>query len=179
MTRELRFAAVCAAVLFVFYLPYAHDAAWTLYYVPMAPVIAALTAVGLWRALVRFAPGIGTLDAERRPMLGTALVVLVLAVFAFPTVDYWRGHHRQTSSLHTAFAAAMQELPSSKSVVFLRYASRPHHVSLVFNFADPSRAPTWVVHDLGPRNKELLQKAQDRTAYLFEEESGELRAYRP
>lgn len=179
MTRELRLAAQSAGLLFLFHLPYAYDAAWTLYYLELVPVIAALTAVGLWRALVKFAPGVGTLDAERRPMLGTALVVLVLAMFAFPTVDHWRGQHQQMSSLHTAFAAAMQELPSSKSVVFLRYSLRPHHVALVFNFAHPSRASTWVVHDLGPRNRELLQKAQDRTAYLFEEETGELRAYRP
>jgi hypothetical protein len=112
-------------------------------------------------------------------MLGAALVFLVLAFFALPTVHYWRGQRLQMGSLHTAFAAAMDELPSSKSVVFLRYAPRPHHIALVYNFADPPRAPTWVVHDLGDRNRELLDKAQDRTPYVFDEESGRLSAYRP
>jgi hypothetical protein len=178
MTRELRFAAISVPLLFLLYVPYAYDPVWTLYYVEIAPVVAALVAVALWRALLKFAPGVGTLDAERRPMLGVAIVVLVLAVFAFPAVDYWRGQHRQMGSLHTAFAGAMKELPSSKSVVFLRYSSRPHHLSLVFNFADPARAATWVVHDLGARNAELLEKAQDRTAYLFDESNGELKALR-
>jgi hypothetical protein len=63
-------------------------------------------------------------------------------------------------------------------VVFLRYSSRPHHLSLVSNFADPARAPTWIVHDLGARNAELLDKAQDRTAYVFDESNGELKALR-
>lgn len=178
MTREMRFAALSIASLFVFYIPLASPPVWTLYYVEIVPVVAALTAVGLWRALLKFAPGVGTLDAERRPMLGVTLVVLVLAVFAFPTVDHWRRQHRHMNSLHVAFAEAMTELPSSKSVVFLRYSSRPHHLSLVYNFADPARAPTWVVHDLGPRNAELLEKAQDRTAYLFDESNGELKALR-
>ena len=174
--RELRWAAIGPLLLFLFYLTYASDAPWTLYYLEIVPVMSALAAVALWETLLFVAPGVGTLDAERRPMLGSTIIVAVFAVFAFPAVVYWRAQHRQMASLHTAFAAAMAELPSSKSVVFLKYSDRPHHLALVNNFADPAKAPTWVVHDLGERNRELLDAAQDRTAYVFDESNGELKA---
>jgi len=71
----------------------------------------------------------------------------------------------------------MKELPSRKSIVFVRYALRPHHLSLVSNFANLNTAPVWVVHDLGDRNKELLKFAEDRTAFVFDEEAMSFKAY--
>jgi hypothetical protein len=175
--RAFRVAVASAGLLFVFYLPYASDAEWTLYYLEIAPVIAAITAVGLWRALARFAPGVGTLDTSRRPKLGSALVALVLGVFALPAVSHWRGQHLEMSSVRMAFAEALTQLPARKTIVFVRYAPRTHHLSLVFNFADPNRASAWVVHDRGAQNKQLMNHAQDRTAYVFDEATGELRRF--
>lgn len=178
MPRELRFGGLSAALLFVFYLAWAHDAPWTLYYLEMAPVVAVITACGIWRALVYVARGVVIrLHLDRRPKLGAALVALVLAFFSLPTFSYWRLQHQQMSSVRVAFDEAVAQLPASKSIVFLRYANRPHHLSLVFNHADLQRAPVWVVHDLGDRNKELVKLALDRTAFWFDETAMEFRRF--
>jgi hypothetical protein len=71
----------------------------------------------------------------------------------------------------------MTELPSRKSIVFIRYAQQPHHVGLVSNYTNLSGAPVWVVHDLGDRNKELMQLAEDRTAFIFDEQAMSFRAF--
>ena len=178
MSRELRFALISAGLLFLFYLPYAHDAPWTLYYLEIAPVIAAVIASGIWHALVRMVRGVVIKrHIDRRPKLGSALVAIVLATFAIPTFGYWRLQHKQASNTRVAFDQAVAQLPSSKSIIFVRYANRPHHLSLVYNYADPQTAPVWVVHDLGDRNKELVQLALDRTAYMFDEEAMEFRRF--
>jgi len=178
--RELRFGLISAALLFLAYMPYAHDAPWTLYYLEIAPVIAVLTACGIWRALVAMVRGVVIqLHIDRRPKLGSALVALVLGVFALPTFSYWRQQHQQTSSVTDAFATALKELPSRKSIIFVRYALRPHHLSLVSNSADLNTTPAWVVHDLGDRDKELVKLAADRTAFVFDEEAMSFKAYSP
>ena len=180
MGRELRFGLIGAALLLLAYLPYAHDPSWTLYYLGVAPVAAVIMACGIWRALVAMVRGVVIqLHIDRRPKLGTSLVALALSVFALPTLSYWREQHRQSSSVTDAFATAMKELPSRKSIVFVRYAQQPHHVGLVSNYTNLSGAPVWVVHDLGDRNKELLQLAEDRTAFVFDEEAMSFRSYTP
>ena len=180
MGRELRFGLISAALVFLAYVPYAYDAPWTLYYLEITPVIAAITACGIWRALVAMVRGVVIqLHIDRRPKLGSALVALVLGVFALPTLSHWRQQHQLTSGVTNAFASAITELPSRKSIVFVRYALRPHHLSLVSNFANLNTAPVWVVHDLGDRNKELLKLAEDRTAFVFDEEAMSFKAYSP
>jgi 4-amino-4-deoxy-L-arabinose transferase-like glycosyltransferase len=178
MSKELRLALISVGVLFVFYLPYAHDAPWTLYYLEIAPAIAAITASGIWHALVRVVRGVVIQrHVDRRPKLGSALVAIVLATFAIPTLAYWRLQHKETSGARVAFEQAVAQLPSSKSIIFVRYANRPHHLSLVYNSPDPQTAPVWVVHDLGERNKELVHLALDRTAYVFDEGAMEFRRF--
>jgi hypothetical protein len=180
MGRELRFGLIGAGLLLFAYLPYAHDSSWTLSYLEIAPVVAVITACGIWRALVAMVRGVVIqLHIDRRPKLGASLVALVLCVFALPTLSQWRQQHKQSSSVTDAFAAAMKELPSRKSIVFIRYAQRPHHLGLVANYPNLGNAPVWVVHDLGDRNKELLQLAEDRTAFVFDEEAMSFRSYGP
>lgn len=178
LSRELRFALAGAALLFVFYLPYAHDAPWTLYYLEMAPTIAVVTACGIWRALEWIAGGVVVqLHIERRPKLGSALIAIVLAIFAFPTIAAWRRVHLEMASTRVGFDQSVAQLPASKSIIFLRYAQRPHHLSLVSNYADLPDAPVWVVHDLGDRNRELIALALDRTAFVFDEAAMEFRRF--
>lgn len=180
MSRELRLALISCGLLFLFYLPYAHDAPWTLYYLEIAPVIAAVTACGTWRALVWITEGVNIqLHIERRPKLGSALVAIVLAIFAFPTIAYWRREHQTMASTRSGFDQSVAQLPASKAIIFLRYAQRPHHMSLVDNHADLPNAPVWVVHDMGERNKELISLALDRTAFLFDEGAMEFRRFEP
>jgi hypothetical protein len=180
MGRELRFGLIGAVLLLFAYLPYAHDPSWTLDYLEIAPVVAMITACGIWRALVAMVRGVVIqLHIDRRPKLGSSLVALVLCVFALPTLSQWRQQHKRSSSVTDAFAAAMKELPSRKSIVFIRYAQRPHHLGLVSNYPNLGNAPVWVVHDLGDRNKELLQLAEDRTAFVFDEEAMSFRSYGP
>jgi 4-amino-4-deoxy-L-arabinose transferase-like glycosyltransferase len=178
MPRELRFGAASAALAFLAHLGYAHDAPWTLYYAEMVPVVAAITACGAWRALVRVARGVVIQrHIDRRPKLGAALVALVLAFSSIPTFVSWRRQHEEMTSVRTAFEQAMTQLPASKAIIFLRYAQRPHHLSLVFNSADLQHAPVWVVHDLGDRNQELVKLALDRTAFVFDETAMEFRRF--
>ena len=178
MTKPLRFGLISAGLLFLFYLPYAHDAPWTLYYLEVAPIIAAITAAGMWRALVWVANRvIVQLYIYRRPKLGATLITIVLSFFALPTMNYWRLQHQQMNSTRVAFQRAVRQLPTSKAVIFLHYTNRAHHLSLVYNNADPERAPVWVVHDLGDRNRDLVNMALDRTAFVFDEAQGEFKRY--
>lgn len=171
-------ALACCVLLIVARMAYPRDSAWTLPYLAIVPVVAGVTALGVWSVLVWATRGVVIrLHVERRPKLGAALVALVLVFFAVPTLGGWRLRHQQTSGVRAAFDEAMQQLPSSKSIVFLRYADRHQHLSLVLNSPDLAAEPVWVVHDLGARNRELLALAQDRTAYVFDEESMEFRRY--
>ena len=164
MSAPLQFALASAVVLFVVHLPYAHWAPWTVYYLETTPVIAALTALGIWRTLRRVASN------ERLVPLGVVCVALVLAVFAVPSVERWRRDHRTRSALDRAFAAELKKLPP-KSIVFMKYSPRiAQHMAVVFNYPDLGKVPVWVVHDLGARNAELRRLAPDRQSFDFEED---------
>lgn len=178
MNTPMRVGLVSALLLIVGRIFWAQDPTWTLPYLSIAPVIAGITACGIWRVLVWASSGlIVRLHIDRRPKMGSALVALVLAFFAVPTFGAWRIRNHQANAMREAFDDAMKQLPSSKSIVFLRYAPRRQHMSLVFNYPDPQREPVWVVHDLGERNRELLALAQDRTAYVFDERTMEFRRF--
>src|SRR5207302_4439169 len=58
MGRELRFGLISAVLVFLAYVPYAYDAPWTMYYLEITPAIAAITAWGIWRALVAMVRGV-------------------------------------------------------------------------------------------------------------------------
>jgi len=164
MTAPLRFALVSAAVLFIVHLPYAHWAPWTIYYLEATPVVAALTALGIWRTLRRVASN------EQLIPLGAVSVALVLAVFAVPSIERWRRDHRTRSALDRAFSAELKKLPP-RSIVFMRYSPRiAQHMAVVFNYRDLAKVPVWVVHDLGARNEELRRLAPDRQSFDFEED---------
>jgi hypothetical protein len=178
MSAALRVGLGGVGLLLVGRIPFAQDPAWTLPYLPIVVVVAAITACGIWRTLVWAANGvIVRLHIERRPKLGSVLVTIVLALFAAPTFSIWRARHHQNAAVREAFEDALGELPSSKSIIFLRYAPRRQHLALVNNSADLQAEPIWVVHDLGEHNRDLLALVQDRTAYVFDERTMEFKRF--
>jgi hypothetical protein len=164
MGAPLRFATVSALLLFVFHIPYAHWAQWTLYYLETAPVLAVLTATGAWWLVRRVA------GDEGRARVGSVALATVLLLFTVPIVARWRRDRATRSRLDRSFAAALARLPSH-SILFVHYTPRSaEHLSAVSNYPDLNAARVWVVHDLGARNEELKRLAPDRTAFDFEED---------
>ena len=158
------FGALSTLVLFIAYLPYAHWAPWTIYYLEAMPLLACVTALGIWRALERLAA------SEGRARAGAAFVTGVLVVVAMPTIVRWRRDHETRSGLDRAFAAELKKLPPH-SIVFIKYSPRVvQHMSVVLNYPDLDKAPVWVVHDLGARNEELRRIAPDRASFDFDED---------
>jgi hypothetical protein len=179
MNRAMQLGLVSSLLLILGRIPFPQDPESTLPYLPVALVVAAITACGVWRVLLWVAKAvIVRLHVERRPKLGSALVALVLAFFAVPTLSGWRTRHLQDATERTAFDDAVAQLPSSKSIIFVTYTpQRRQHFGFVRNHPDLQKAPIWVVHDLGNRNRELTAMAQDRTAYIFDERTMEFRRY--
>jgi len=164
LNRPLRFAGISAVLLFVAYLPYAHWAPWTIYYMEATPVLACVTALGVFEVLRRL-----TRD-DARSRAGMALVTAMMVIVAIPTIARWRRDHETRSALDRAFAAQLHRLPPH-SIVFIQYSPRlVQHMSVVFNYPDLAKALYWVVHDLGARNAELRKLAPDRTSFDFEED---------
>jgi len=179
MNRAMQLGLVSGGLLILARLPFAQDPESTLPYLPLPIVVAGITACGVWRTLGWIARGVVVrLHVDRRPKLGSLLVALVLGFFAVPSLSGWRLRHQQASTVREAFEDAVAQLPSSKSIIFVRYTpQRRQHIGLVFNYPDLQKQPIWVVHDLGERNHELTALAQDRTAYLFDERTMEFRRY--
>jgi dolichyl-phosphate-mannose-protein mannosyltransferase len=161
----LQFAALSALVLFIAHLPYPHWSGWNVYYLDIAPVVAALTAAGVWRAALLLS------SPEQRAKLGVAAATLLFAALAVPTVRRARVEHRSYSAFYADFRRELKRLPSQPAILFVKYSPRVvDHVSVVYNFADVNTAPVWVVHDLGARNAELVRAAPGRTVHHFDED---------
>jgi len=161
----LRFAASSGLLVFAAYLTYAHPADWSLYYLELIPVVAALTAIGVWRAAVR----IHSTDARAR--LAVALASVTLFAVSIPAIGQWRRQHAGMGKFSREFAKSIGQLPTRPAIVFVTYSPRDSfHVAVVRNVADLARAPVWVVHDLGPRNQALQRLAPNRATYYFDED---------
>jgi hypothetical protein len=164
----------CALVVLA-YLWIAHQPFWIIYYLELFPVLAFLSALGLWQFV--------TLIAELAPRRvtrerGVGLPGLVTAVglvlwMLSPAIEahtMWRGRLAVAPSYHRTFNEMLAKIPDQKAVVFVRYAPNADvHLSLTNNDPDPRSARVWAVHDLGEENLRLLQAAPDRTPYLYEE----------
>jgi hypothetical protein len=160
----LRFGVLSAIALLLAYVPYPYHAGWTLYYLEVTPVAAAVAAAGLWWALERF----GT--ARPRMRAAALLTALVVAVLSIPNVAHWKQDSRTRSALERQFFAEIRKLPTP-SIVFVRYSPRfASHINVVLNRPDLTEAPVWVVHDLGPRNEELRRLAPNRQSFDFDED---------
>lgn len=182
-------ALATSALLFLAYLPYAHVASWSIYYLEAEWLIPLAAAVGVWW----LASLLGSIrDARRRglafsarpslraPSLEGAVacgaLVVALALGGIGWLKSARDGHARVHAYHAQWRDALRGLPTPRSVVFVRYAPGHNpHVSLITNDARLDQSPVWVVYDRGPaENARLMALAPGRQAYLFDEAAGRL-----
>jgi hypothetical protein len=174
------------ATLFLGYLAHPTWAAWTIYYMEIAPVLVFLSVCGFaqifrllasaeragwragWRAVPRATNALAALGA-------LALVVLVL-----PEARQVRRVYDTVGSYQRDFLAAVRVIPPP-AVLFVHHAPwHSPHLSLITNGPDWPSAPVWIVADRGAaRNLELIRRAGGRKAYLYDESRSRIDLYRP
>jgi hypothetical protein len=158
------FALSGSAVLLLVYLSYAHPAFWTLYYLEINPVLAFVTATGLWAVMRR----LRALPAPAVALVASILLCLGLARTSY-RVHQTLGRLRRPQ---VALAAAAQALPARRSIIFVRYGPGHYpHLSLIRNEPFLAESRSWFVYDRGPDNARLIAAAPDRVPYLADEAS--------
>ncbi|MGH7636851.1 MAG: ArnT family glycosyltransferase [Gemmatimonadaceae bacterium] len=163
-TPPMRFALASSLLLFAAYVPYAHWAGWTIYYLETVPVAAAFTGLGTWHLAQR-------VSRARSPMACTLMAALI-AVTGVPRAVEWRGYHRNNifSAMNRELVKLLPKLPSP-GILFVHYSSQmPSNPAIVRNSASLDAEPMWIVHDLGPRNTELSAAAPDRATHVLDVE---------
>jgi 4-amino-4-deoxy-L-arabinose transferase-like glycosyltransferase len=170
---EVAFALASVVVVFAFYLVYAHPASWTLYYSETRPVIAMLSALGVWRLFsLRHKGRWNALPPVTAPAaVAAGLLLLAYLPSAVRGVGAWRRERVSEQQYIRSFQSTVARIPAPKAVVYVRYAPWHNvHTSLIANDPDLERARVWIVYDRGPDNVRLMKLAPDRVAYLFDEE---------
>jgi hypothetical protein len=174
LDRRGWFAVAWTAAPFLAYLAYAHPPHWAVYYQEVHPVLAFVTALGLWRALAWLGAGSwrpGRDAASRLAPAAAALAVVALAL-ALSDAKTLRLQVQLRVAYHKGFARTLAAIREPKAIVFVQYhAAHNPHRSLIENPPDHSRARIWVARDRGRDNLRLLARAPDRVPYLFEEAS--------
>jgi hypothetical protein len=171
---SLRFAAGTGLLLFLAHLGYAHPPQWSLYYAEALPIGAATTAVG---ALMLVGWGMQRAKAvelvDRRAF--AAIVLSFAALWPLPDrLAVTRINLDVAREPLERFNEATASI-NGPAVVFVRYAlGERMHRSLIRNPADYATAPIWTVYDRGVENAQLMALAPGRTAYLFDERSGQM-----
>jgi hypothetical protein len=172
MPLAVAFAFGSGLLLLIAYALYAHPPDWTVYYLEFLPVLALVTALGLWRAITfiqdRFGPA-GSARLEHA-VAATGLFVVLSLKSIGSDMRLVGPYLKQLGTLQHQFKDALTLLPTERSIVFVRYEPNyVGHFSLVENVPDLDRARTWVVYDRGVENEALLRLAPDRTPYLFDQ----------
>jgi hypothetical protein len=154
-------------MLVVLHLGYPHHVGWTAYYLELQPLLALLSALGVWWAAGRVAARRGS------KRLGPLTMMLLCVVALPPAVRDIQKARRELEpqwAYHRDFARAVQRIPESKAIVFVRYKPDHNvHASLIANPPDLERARAWIVYDRGPENARLMALAPDRASYLYDE----------
>lgn len=155
----MRFAAVSAAAHIVAYLTHAHWEKWTLYYLELTPIVAALTGVGLFELARR------RVTLPRASLVTGALAVILLVASA-PAVNSWRQRQYVANAYYRAFTERAHALRPQPAIVFVRYPEgRLSYPAVVRNAARIDAEPVWIVHDLGARNADLTRLAPNRAVF--------------
>jgi len=180
---EAAFALATMATVFVFYLSFAHGHDWTIYYAETAPIVAFLSALGVWRLLAglrRIRAGGGLASAQPAAAVATSLLVVVFLPAMVADWRLWRAVSIADQRYQRAFFETVRSLPEPRTMVFVRYApTHSVHRSLIANEPDLAEARAWIVYDRGADNDRLRRLAPDRTAYLFDEARLALLRYPP
>jgi hypothetical protein len=167
------FALGTSGLLIVAYLSQAHTSDWVVYYLEAIPVVAFTAAVGVARALHGAAAG-----GAPRWLAPTAGVVF--AALLVSDVAAARSTLSRISAEPRQFRDAVAKLPKKPNIVFVRYSPRRNmHIALVENRGMLPDAESWIVHDRGADDLRLFAAANGRTAYVFDEATGEFREARP
>jgi hypothetical protein len=105
---------------------------------------------------------------------------VVFAALIASDVTTARDTLRRISAEPRLFREAVARLPKRPNVVFVKYSpARNMHIALVENRGMLLDAQSWIVHDRGPDDLRLYAAAAGRTAYVFDEATGEFREARP
>lgn len=163
------------AIMVLAYLSIAHQPYWLIYYLEILPVLAFLSALGLWQ-FVSVVSDLAVKRVGRARELAVPALVACVGLLAWMVPDavgqfsVWHRRLAMAPGYHNAFNQLVSQIPDKRAVVFVRYAPNATvHLSLTNNEPDPSSARVWAVHDLGDANLKLLQAAPDRVPYLYEE----------
>jgi hypothetical protein len=172
MPLAVAFAFGSGLLLLLAYSLYAHPPDWTVYYLEFLPVLALVTALGLWRAITfiqaRFGPA-GSARLEHA-VIATGLFIVLSLKSIGSDMRLVGPYLERLGTLQHQFKDAIAQLPTEQSIVFVRYEPNyVGHFSLVENVPDLDRARTWVVYDRGVENEALLRLAPDRAPYLFDQ----------
>ncbi len=167
------FALAASATLLLCYLSYAHPTYWTVYYLETQPVLAFVTACGLWW-LIRRLPRVA-------PATAAFATCTVLALCLARDVRGVRSLLLRMRSPLARFGETVRALPPDRAIVFVRYAPEHFmHLSFVRNEPFLDGARFWFVYDRGDAdNARLMAAAPDRAAYLADEATQRLTLLRP
>lgn len=169
------FAIASGVLLVLAYVTQAHTRDWTVYYLEAFPAVAFVTALGLRRMTASLRERLAAGPGGPRRLAAACLTIVAAALVARDAVVA-RGVLARVASRTVAFRAAVARLPRTPNIVFVRYAEgRNMHLSLVANDGVLDRATSWIVHDRGAEDLQLMAAAPDRTPYVFDEASGEFR----
>ncbi len=167
------FALGSSGLLIGAYLTQAHTSDWVVYYLETMPVIAFTAAIGVSRALK-------AAQLEHAPRWLSAVALLGFTALLDHDVSAARQTLDKIAAEPRYFANAVAKLPKKPNIVFVRYtAKRSMHIALVANRGMLSDADSWIVHDRGPDDLRLYALAHGRTAYVFDELTGEFHEAKP
>ena len=167
------FALGTSGLLIGAYLSQAHTPDWVVYYLETTPVLAFTAAVGAARALKGVQPS--GWPAWAAPAAGVAFAGL-LASDVLSTRDTLG----RISAEPRRFREEVAKLPKRPNIVFVRYSPRRSmHIALVENRGMLPDADSWIVHDRGADDLRLYALGNGRTAYVFDEATGEFHEAKP
>jgi hypothetical protein len=181
LTPELLFAIGSALVLMIVYLWFGHGAEWTVYYAEIQPVLALVTALGLWRLLRWSRVSENPRTVSPRAAGASLILVAATLVLGYYIVGETRYRSAKMRRYQGQFVSMLGLLPAQKAIVFVRYAPWHNpHLSLVYNEPDLPDARRWIVYDRGPvENAKLMALAPERRAFIFDEEHSAVGVYSP
>jgi hypothetical protein len=165
-----RLALVPAAALLLAYLSFAHPPMWIVYYFEVLPILYYLAACQLGRLFHKCGAGRETgthwAASMANASIATAMLLLPLGVMDVIRV---RTAVDERDLFNRAARAAIESIPSGRSIVFVRYApGHDPHRAITHNEAALESAERWIVQDRGASNAALQALAPDRAAYLFD-----------
>ena len=181
LTPELLFAIGSGLVLMIAYLWFGHGAEWTVYYAEIQPVLALVTALGLWRLLRWNARDGGPRAVSPRAAGASLILAAATIVLGYYIIGETRYRTAMMRRYQGQFVSTLAVLPADKAIVFVRYASWHNpHLSLIYNDPDLERSKRWIVYDRGPvENAKLMRLAPGRKAYIYDEEHHMVGNYSP